>query len=252
MIFHLAKRELYTLFLSPLAWAVLAIVQLILSYLFLVSLADFMQIQPQLQAMESAPGATEQVVVPLYASSAFIMMMVVPLLSMRIISDERRNRSIALLFSAPLSITEIVLGKYFGLAGFVLIMTLMTTLMPLSLFFYGGLDAGLFLSVVLGMVLLLSAFAAIGLYMSTLTTEPVVAAMSSFGVLLLLWIIDWAGGKAGDAAATGLLSYLSMLQHFIPFAQGVFNSSDFVYYLLVISLFIGLSIRRLDADRLPH
>lgn len=251
MIFTLARRELRSLFLSPLAWSILAIVQFILAYLFLSQLQEFILIQPKLAAIENAPGVTELVIVPLYGSAAFVMMLVTPLLTMRLISEERRNKSLALLLSAPVTMSEIVIGKYIGMLGFAAIMIIMMTLMPLSLYFAGSLDGGLLMAIVFGISLLLAAFIAVGLYMSSLTAQPTIAAMSTFGVLLVLWIIDWAGGKA-DAAASGLLEYISMLRHFEAFTKGIFNSSDFIYYLLFISLFLILSIRRLDSDRLQR
>ena len=251
MIFTLARRELRSLFLSPLAWAILAIVQIILAYLFLSQLQEFLLIQHKLATIENAPGITELVIVPLYGSAAFVMMLITPLLTMRLISEERRNKSLALLISAPISMTEIIIGKYLGILSFAAIMIAMITLMPLSLYFAGTLDGGLLFTIVLGISLLIAAFISLGLYMSSLTAQPTIAAMSTFGMLLMLWIIDWAGGKANETAS-GLLEYLSMLRHFEAFTKGVFNSSDFIYYLLFISLFLILSVRRLDGDRLQR
>ena len=250
MILTLAQRELRSLFLSPLAWAILAVVQFILAYLFLSQLNEFLTLQPQLKVIEGAPGVTDLVVVPLYGSAAFILMMVVPLLTMRLISEERRSRSLPLLLSAPLSMSEIIIGKYLGIVGFLIAMTLMLTVMPLSLLFAGTIDMGLLAAIVIGLVLLIASFAAVGLYMSSLTQQPTVAAISTFGVLLLLWIIDWAGGKAGDPGATGVLTYLSMLRHFEGLSRGVFSSADIIYFLLFISTFLILSIRKLDAERM--
>ena len=252
MMFVIAQRELRSLFLSPLAWSILAVVQIILAFLFLAQLQEFFILQPQLEMMENAPGVTEIVVAPLYGSSAFILMMVIPLITMRVVSDERRNRTLPLLFSAPVSMTEIVLGKFFGILGFLLIMTGLVTMMPLSILFAGPLDMGLLASIVLGIVLLIASFAAVGLFMSTLTVQPTVAAISTFGVLLLFWIIDWAGSKVDDPAASGVLSYLSTLRHFEAMAKGIFSSRDLIFYLLFITLFLVLSIRRLDNDRLQH
>ena len=99
-------------------------------------------------------------------------------------------------------------------------------------------------------MLLVAAFAAAGVFMSSLTSYPTVAAISTFGILLLLWIIDWAGNS--DAQVSGLFAYLSMLRHYETLLKGLLHSTDVVYYLLVTVLFLGLSIRRLDADRLQH
>ena len=117
----------------------------------------------------------------------------------------------------------------------------------LALLSAGRLDYGMLLAGLLGLFLLLAAFSAIGLFMSTLTAQPTVAAVSTFGMLLLLWIVDWSGSGAG-----GALSYLSMLRHYEAMLRGVFNSTDVVYYLLVIVGFVVLGIRRLDSYRLQH
>jgi ABC-2 type transport system permease protein len=252
MILHIMRRELRAMFLSPLAWSILAVVQFILAYLFLTQLNEFIRFQPQLKSLEQAVGVTDVVISPLYGSASFILMLVVPLITMRVISEERRSKSLTLLFSAPISMTEIVLGKYLGVVAFLLIMIGMVSVMPISLMFAGPIDTGLFLSTLLGVTLLVAAFAAVGVYLSTLTVQPTVAAIGTFGILLLLWIIDWAGARVADENATGLLTYLSMLRHFESLAKGVFNSSDIAYYILFIGAFLTLSVRRLDADRLQH
>lgn len=251
MIFTIAWRELRTLFLSPLAWSILAVVQLILAYLFLSQLDTYMSLQSQLLGMPGAPGVTEIVVAPIFGNATIVLLLVVPMLTMRLISEERRAQTMALLFSAPLSMSEIVIGKFLGVMGFLLIMVAMLSLMPLSLLLGGTLDFGLLASALLGLLLLLSCFAAVGLFMSTLTDQPTVAAISSFGVLLMLWIVDWAGsGSTGQVSE--LFAYISILRHFESLLRGVFDSSDVIYYLLFVTFFIGLSIRRLDADRLQH
>lgn len=251
-IWTLAQRELRSLFLSPLAWSILAVSQFILAYLFLSQLNDYIQVQPQLKLLDNAPGVTQLVVTPLYGSAAFILMLIVPLLTMRLISEERRSKSLALLFSAPVSMTEIILGKYLGILLFLLLMILLLSLMPLSLLIAGPLDLGHLAAIILGMGLLVGCFAALGLYMSTLTVQPTVAAVSTFGALLLFWIIDWAGDKVSNTEAGNLLGYLSMLRHFEALARGVVSSVDVTYFLLFITVFLVLAIRRLDADRLQH
>jgi len=251
MILAIAGRELRSLFLSPLAWAILAVVQLILAYMFLVQVDFFMQIQARLAAINDAPGATQLIATPLFGNTAFVLLLVAPLVTMRLVSDERRNQTLSLLFSAPVTMTEIILGKYIGVIVFLLIMIALILLMPLSLLAGGTLDFGMLSSGLLGLVLLMASFAAVGLFMSTLTAQPTIAAISSFGVMLLLWILDWAGKSQGSEAES-VFAYLSILRHYEPMLKGVFNSSDVIYYLLFICTFLILSIRRLDADRLQH
>lgn len=248
-IVTIALREFRSLFLSPLAWAILAVVQIIMAYMFLIQLDAFVQLQPQLAAREGAPGLTDIVIAPLLGNAAIVLLLVAPMLTMRLISEERRSQSLTLLFSAPVSMTEIILGKYIGIVAFFLVILALIVFMPLTLVLGGNaLDMGKFAAGVLGLALMIASFAALGLFMSVLTSYPGVAAVSSFGVLLLLWILDWAGGK--ETAASGLFGYLSLVRHYESFLKGVFNSADLLYYLLFIATFLVLAIRRLDADRL--
>ncbi len=166
MILTIAARELRTLFLSPLAWSVLAVVQLLLAFLFLARVEMYQLYQPQLLALDNAPGVTEIVLPDLLGNAAIVLLLVVPLLTMRLIAEERRNKTLTLLVSAPVSMTEIVLGKYLGVLLFLLIVLVLIALMPLSLLLGGGLDPGLLFSGLLGLAFLLAGFAAVGLFMS--------------------------------------------------------------------------------------
>jgi ABC-2 type transport system permease protein len=246
MIFTLARHELRRLFLSPLAWTILAVVQVVLAFLFLANLEYFAQLQPRLAAMGSEHGVTEIVVAQLLGNAGVILLLVTPLVSMRLISDERRHRTLSLLYSAPLSMAEIVLGKYLGLLAFLGILLALIALMPLSLLAGGALDTGLFLSCLLGLALLLACFAAAGLFMSSLTQHQTVAAVGGFGILLLFWLLDWSGA----GAESGTLAYLSLQNHYEPFLRGVFDTRDVAYLLLFIITFLALTVRRLDMDRL--
>ena len=250
MIFTIAGRELRSLFLSPLAWSILGVMQFIYAYLFLSQVETFMALQSRLATLEGAPGVVDIVVAPLFANAAVLLLLITPLITMRVLSEERRNRTLSLLFSAPISMTEIIIGKYLGVLSFILILIGMLALMPLSLLVGTDLDLGKLAAGLLGLTLVVSAFTAIGIFMSSLTEQPTVAAITTFGLLLLLWILDWAGNSG--APASGLLGYLSVLNHYEPLLKGLFSSVDVIYYLLLIVLFLGFSIRRLDADRLQH
>jgi ABC-2 type transport system permease protein len=196
-------------------------------------------------------GVTEVVVAPLLSNAAIVLLLVVPLLTMRLISEERRAQTLSLLFSAPVSMTEIILGKYLAVLGFFLVMLALILVMPLALLVGGTLDFGTVASGFLGLALLLASFGALGLFMSTLTVQPAIAAISAFGALLLLWVLDWAG-NTGRPDVSGVFAYLSLLRHYEPMLKGVFDSSDLAYYVLFILTFLVLSVRRLDADRLQH
>jgi ABC-2 type transport system permease protein len=248
MISTIAAREFKSLFLSPLAWTVLAILQCILAYLFLTQVETFNLIQPKLAAIENAPGLTDIVATPLFGNAGIILLLVTPLLTMRLICEERRNKTLSLLLSAPVSNIDIILGKYLGILGLLFLMVFLITLMPLSLLVGGDLDLGKLFSNLLALSLLVMAFAAAGLYMSCVADHPTVAAMGTFGILLLLWILDWSISIKDQRSE--LFEYLSILRHFQNLQSGLISSTDIAYFLLFTATFIILSIRSLDNDRL--
>jgi ABC-2 type transport system permease protein len=248
MIFTIARHEITTMFLSPLAWVILAVIQIVLGYMFLAQLDNFAILQPQLIRLENTPGVTDVVVAPLFQLAAIILLMIMPLITMRSFAEEKRGKTLSLLVSSPVTMTEIVLGKFLGLFLFVLILVSLLMLMPLSLYAGTTLDTGKLISIYLAMLLLLGSFAAIGLYLSSLTDNQTIAAVSTFGALLMLWIIDWVGEMVGDGQSVA--TYLSILRHYHNMLEGVFNSSDLAYYLILIITFLVLTIRQLDRERL--
>ena len=250
-LLNIAARELRSLFLSPLSWTVLAITQAFVAYALLVKLELFLQLKPHLPGLPGAPGLTAIVVAPALKAAGMVMLLAAPLVTMRLVSEEHRSGTLSLLLSAPISMTDIVLGKFLGVMSFFGIVVLVIMLTPLSLLAGGTLDYGLLASGFLGLLLLIASFAAAGLFMSTLTAHPAVAAVSTFGLLLLLWNLDWAGTGAAEGVRS-LFSYLAVTSHFNALLQGVVDSADVIYSLLVVATFLVLAIRRLDAMRLGH
>ncbi len=254
MIFTIAGKELKALFASPLAWVVLTFVQVTLAFGYLKRIDDFMQVQPQLVQMPNPPGITELIAAPIYATTAIIFLFAIPLLAMRLIAEERRNQTLVLLLSAPISMTEIALGKFVGLVTFLWLLIGLATLMPVSLLLGGRLDFGLLASLVIGVALLAACFSAVALYASALTAQPFVASIIAFGLLLGMLL-------AGETAADGLrgrgwpvpaelAQILSPLKNFESFAKGMLDSYNVVCMILLIAAFLTLTIRRLDAARL--
>jgi ABC-2 type transport system permease protein len=245
VILTIAGKELRRLFTSPLAWVILFFLQFILSWIFLTQLQRFLDAQPQIAMMPAAPGFTEIVIAPIFGTATIVLLMVTPLLSMRLIAEERRNQTLPFLISAPVSITQIVLGKFLGLLAFLSLAVGLLVLMAVSLYVGGKLDLGLLGGNLLGLLLLCSSFAAVGLYLSSLTAHPLVAGVGTFAVLLGLWLINVASNDPDSA-----LNALSLIKHYENFARGTLALSDLMYYLVLTALFLLLSIRRLDAERL--
>lgn len=254
MIFTIAGKDLKSLFTSPIAWVVLTFVQLIIGYGFLKTFDDFMQLQPQLIRLPSPPGFTELVAVPTFATTAAILLFAVPLLAMRMIAEERRNQTMVLLTSAPISILDIVLGKFCALMGMLLIILALIALMPLSLGAATRLDYPLIGSIVFGLTLVAAAFSAVSLYVSSLTTHPMVAALGAFGALLGMVLM---GENVADNLQTRGLGVLatfaqvfSPVKNFEPLGKGMIDSYAIACLVLLTVLFLALTVRQLEARRL--
>lgn len=244
MILRIAMHELRLLFRSPIAYATLAVVQAVLAYLFLIQIERFIEWQPHLPKLPGAPGVTALVAAPLLKSTALVLALVVPALTMRLVSEERSRGTLALLLSAPVSMAQIVIGKFAGVMAFVLLLLGLIALMPLSLLLGASLDAGLLAAGLIGLVLLGASFVSAGLFVSTLTTQPSVAATGTLGLLLLLWVLEWSG-----SSGAGLLAHLSLTAHLDRLLRGVFDTRDVVYPVLFSACFLGLSVLRMHAIR---
>jgi ABC-2 type transport system permease protein len=175
-----------------------------------------------------------------------MVLFAVPLLSMRLVSEERRSQTLPFLFSAPLSLTEIVLGKFLGLVAFLSILVVYIAAMLSTLNIWADIDFGFIVANSIGLLLMVASFSALGLYFSSITQQPVVAAILTFIALFALMFLDRF--FAGDPSNT--LASLSLTRHFQSFAGGLIDTADIAYFALFIASFLTLTVRRLDADRL--
>jgi len=245
LIGAIAGREIRSYFVGPAAWIILAVVQFIAAYVFLMRLELFLQNQPQLATLDSGPGVTSVVIAPTLGTLGFVVLLVAPVLTMRVFSEERRSHTLNLLLTAPVSLTQIVLGKFFGVMFFFSVMTMMLAMMPLSLLAGAPIDLAQTGLGLVGLWLLLGALTALGLFISASTTTPTIAGVASFGLALFLWMIDWAGQESGFE----LLRYLSLSHHYQNLLKGLFDSTDCVYFVLLIASGLALTVWRLDCDR---
>jgi ABC-2 type transport system permease protein len=244
MIRLIAARELRSLFAAPSTWFVLAALQFIFAWFFLSRLDSYLQVQSQLAQIANAPGATLAIAAPLTGSLSLMLMMLVPLFTMRSIAEERRNQTWPLLLAAPVSSIQIILGKFIGLVLFFALVICVTMLMLASLALGTALDVGLLLSNALGLMLLMSSFAALGLYLSALTKQPAVAAMSTFAALFGLWLIDNT-----SESGSGEMRAIAPTMHFQTLNTGFINSSDLFYFVLFVGVFLTLAVRSLERER---
>lgn len=245
-------RELRSLVLSPVAAVCAAMFLLVSGYLY-YSIAIVASLQAQqllrLQQMPLQLNANDVVLVPSLRNLSVILLLVVPILTMRLFAEEKKQRTQELLFTSPVTIPQIVLGKYCAvlvLYGGLLVLTLY---MPLLLHQFSVLAWGPVVSGYLGLFLVGAVFLSIGLFASSLTENQVVAAMVSFALLLLLWLIGWTGAAATDPGMKSILSYLSLLDHLNNFLNGLVDTKDVVYCLGLIAVGLFLTHRVVESHR---
>ncbi|WP_028007141.1 ABC transporter permease [Solimonas flava] len=243
-ILNIARTEWRRIFLSPLAWAVLAVVQFITGFVFINLIAQY----AAASADGSDLGVSDVVAGSLYGFATVLLLLIIPLMTMRLFAEERKTGSITLLFSAPVSLTEIVLGKFLGVLGFIAVVVVLMALMPLSLAWSTDMDWGRVAAGLVGLFLLMMAFAAAGLFVSSLTREPTIAAVASFGLLLVIWLSNILAYN-DSVPFKEVFSYLSLIDHFESLRRGVFATADVVYYFLFSALFLWLTVLRLDIER---
>jgi len=243
----ITRKDLLSLFSSPLAWSLLGLIQLILAWWFLVHLDEYIQLQDDFSQLQTAPGMGELIVAPLMDAALSLVMLFVPVLTMRSLAEEFRSNTMSLLMSSPISMVSIVWQKYLALVIMMGVIVLMIALMPLSLLLGGQLNWGQFLAACLALWLSLSTFSAMGLYFSSLTHQPAVAAAMTYGLLLFMWVLSLA--NASNAKDSEVFLWISPMSHFKNLLNGWVSSADLAYFLLLIGVFLGLTIMRLEILR---
>lgn len=243
-VFAIARHEARRIFVSPLAWTVLAVIQFILGLSFFLLLTEMVN-NPG--SLNQYAGVADYIGGGLFGFSAVLLLLVIPLLTMRLFAEDKKSGSLTLLTTAPASLTEIVLGKFLGLSVFFLAVLGLMALMPFSLLGGTDLDTGRIAAGLVGQLLLMLSFGAAGLFVSTLTKEPVIAAVGGFGLLLVVWLLEalaYGGGMFSE-----VFRHLSLIGHFEKLRRGVFDTADVAYYLLFITFFLWLAVQRLDLER---
>ena len=245
------RRELLYAFNSVVAYAVTTVFVLLAGYFF-YNLLGYFNIA-SIQAMQNPAGApglnlTEGVVRPLFSNIAVILILILPLLTMRLISEERKSGTAELLFTFPISDWDAIVGKYLATLTVFAVMILLTVLYPLLLFKHANPELGPIITGYFGLFLIGAAYIAMGLFFSTLTDNQLVAGVSTFGCGLLFLIIAWLKPFVSTTAAS-VLGQLSILEHFSSFSTGILDTNDVIYYLNFIVFFLFLSSRVLDSNR---
>ena len=253
-ILAIIERELRAYFISPVAYVVLTIFVFLSGLFFRSSLAQVLQmgLMSQIQAQQMGPRPMDMpgmITRGLRSTLSVIRLFIRPMLTMGRFSEEKTRGTIELLLTAPLTDLQVVLGKFLAAGAFFLILLLTTWIPTGILYLYSSPASGPILTAYLGLLLYGLALVAIGLFISTLTENQIIAAVLSFGTIMVLWLVDVFANNADSASSKAVLSYLSILSHLDDFMKGVLSTSHIIFYvsLMVVGLF--LTYRSIDSLR---
>ncbi len=246
----IAQKELRSYFTSPIAWIIVGFYALLFGYFFIAMLSFFVR-QSMQMGMGMGPTSmniNQQMVRPLFLNASVLILFVGPIITMRTYAEEKRSGTMELLLTSPVTDVQIILGKFLGALGLYAAMLLVTLVYLGILFVYGSPEWKPIIAGYLGLLLLGGCFISVGLLISSLTKSQMVAAMATFAVFLLLWVIDWIGDFGGPTAQA-IVSNLSIVQHLDDFVKGVIDTKHLVYYLSFITFGLFLTAKSVDTER---
>lgn len=236
-ILTVCTKELYTYFVSPIAYFVCFVFSALSGFLFFFYLFR----------ASGNSGYGDGVMQTAFGSMATILLFFTPILTMKLFAEERKSGTIELLLTSPITDGQVVLGKYLACMTLVILMLALTLLFPFLTQRFGHLDGGLIISGYLGLILLCSCFLSLGLLMSSLSKNQIVAALTSFGFLLVLWIIGAVSNQ--DKVMGKFLGYLSFSEHYTDFSRGAMSFKNVIYYVSFTCVCLYATFKSIESSK---
>ena len=247
----IAKRDLGSFFNSPIFYVITTVFLIIYSYIF-VNILSFFSMQSmqsgQFQQMGMALNINEMVIEPSFQNMAVVLLLIIPIVTMRSFAEEKKSKTFRLLLSSPVDLKEIIGGKFLACMIVITLMVLISSYSIGFLFMIGEPDIGPVLTGYLGILLTAGCYVSVGIFASSLTENQIVAAVITFGFSLFMWVIGW-GSQAANSTTGQVLEYLSVIEHMDRFLKGMIETSDLTYYLSFIIFGLFLCYRTLDSNR---
>ena len=245
----IADKELRSYFASPIAYVVIGLFALLFGWFFYMFLTMFVrQSEQMMQFGGGSANINQQMIRYLLQNTTIIILFVMPMITMRTYSEEKRSGTIELLLTSPVTDAQIILGKFLGALGLYAAMLAVTLVYMAILFVLGNPEWRPIAAGYLGLLLVGGGFIAIGLFISSLTKNQIVAGVLTFAVFLMLWVIGWPADQAGPVMRQVLQS-LSMVDHFDDFARGIVDTKHIIYYLSLITFGLFLTAKSVDVER---
>jgi gliding motility-associated transport system permease protein len=251
-ILAIASKELRSYFTSPIAYIVIGLFAALYGFFFWAILQYFVAQSMQMGQLgmqgPQSMNVNQQLIRPLVQNVTILVLFLMPMVTMRTYSEEKRSGTIELLLTSPLTDFQIIMGKFLGALALYLIMLAVTLIHIAILFIYGRPEWKPIVTAYIGLVLLGGCFISLGLFISSLTKNQIVAGMVTFAVFLFLWIITWIGSFSGPTVDK-LTTYLSIIDHLDDFGKGVIDTTHVIYYLSFITFGLFLTAKSVDSER---
>jgi ABC-2 type transport system permease protein len=246
----IADKEVRSYFASPIAYIMLGFFALLFGWFFYLYLMAFVRQSEQMMQFGGSGGANinQMMIRGLFQNTAVIILFVMPMITMRTYSEEKRSGTIELLLTSPVTDLQIILGKFLGALTLYAAMLLVTILYMVILFWIGNPEWRPIAAGYLGLLLMGGCFLSAGLFISSLTRNQIVAGFLTFATFLMLWIINWIGESSGPTTRA-IVSHLSITEHFDDFARGIIDTKHAIYYLSFITFGLFLTAKSVDSER---
>jgi ABC-2 type transport system permease protein len=249
-IWIICRKELRTYFVSPIAYILLALFAIIFGFFFwnLVGIFVYEGIESQMRGGGFPMNLNEQLIRPLISNIGVIGLFLIPIISMRLFAEEKRTGTFELLATSPITDFQIILGKWLAAVLLYAAMLVLTALNFAWLFRYGNPDWKPLAVAYLGLFLQAGLMLALGIFISSLTRNQIIAGAVTFAVCLLLWVLGWVSEYDSSQVAR-VMSYLSIPSHFESFGKGLLSLKDAVFYVTAIFFGLFLTARSLESLR---
>jgi ABC-2 type transport system permease protein len=254
-ILAIMKKEFLTYFRSPIGYVVIVIFLIFSGYLFYSETTLFsyecMRSEQYMQYMEneSIPmNMNVYVISPFFMSMGFLFIFIIPLLTMRLYSEEKKTGTIEFLLTSPVKHFQIIMGKFFGALLMLVVMLGLSLLYLLFLEWIGTPEWSSIGTAYLGLFLCGATFLALGIFVSSTTENQIISGFITFGLFLMLWIIQWAA-EFSSSTNGSVISYLSVLTHMKTFVMGIIDTRDIIYYLTMIIFGLFMTNHSLESFR---
>ena len=247
-ILAIAQKELRSYFSSPIAYIIIGFFALPFGVFFYLYLGAFVRQSLQMAQYGGSMNINQQVIRYVLQNASVIILFIMPMITMRTYSEEKRSGTIELLLTSPVTDVQIIIGKFLGALGLYVAMLLVTVVYIAILFVYGSPEWRPLVASYLGLLLMGGAFLSIGLLISSTTNNQIVAGIISFVVFLMLWIVGWFAESSGPIMGE-VAKYLSITEHFDDFSKGIIDTKHVIYYLSLITFGLFLTAKSVDSER---